>query len=752
VVTPSWAPGARGALLGAALTVAALTTPVQATAQDRASSYEDETARTLHAAAMERRARFDDSILRYTAVIRQRIGAALRTPLKDRTLYRMESAHRLFWSRDSENLVQVLALRQQTPLGVDEIEDDVMSEVGMFDESFDPLNDRLLFGLADDGSDYGSPDDGDFWFEHPLYPEWVGSYRFSTGDTLTLRLPDGRAVLAVELRVVPRVADVHRMAGSLWIEPETGNLVRAVYRLSDTFDAFRDLPELQEEEDEDLRFIPGLLKPWTAEISLIAVDYSLWDFDVWLPRCMRVEGVVSAGILKAPATFDLGYEIESVTTERSLEEAADDGVPEVHFETRSEAMAYLNELAFDGEVPYALQEIRTRNRSGRTRFLYPLDPSVLSSSPELPPPVWEDAPGFVSQEEVDELFDGLADLPIPPVTQVPSTLRWGLQRPDLVRYNRVEALSIGMRGQLRPQTFLGTLSVSATGRLGFDLEPNVRVDVARETLRRRVTLSGYNELAAIDEGARHLGLGNSLMAALFGRDDGDYYYRSGGALEWTPPAAGRATFRLRAYGEYHRSAARETDFALFRSFSPDFAFRPMLQAEHGWEYGALVALTPWWGSDPALAQGGLELTLHAAAGDASFQRASLVGRVALPLPAGLRLGVEAGGGTIWGSPSVQRLWYVGGSRTLRGYAPLVAGGTTFARGRVELARKVRLGAVSIFHDIGWAGDRAAFDLDDALFSLGAGVSVLDGLIRLDGAYGLRAPEGFRLDLYLDAIL
>ena len=69
-----------------------------------------------------------------------------------------------------------------------------------------------------------------------------------------------------------------------------------------------------------------------------------------------------------------------------------------------------------------------------------------------------------------------------------------------------------------------------------DLEPNVRLDVTRETLRRALTWSAYSELAAVDEDARHLGLGNSLTALLFGRDEGDYYRRAGTSLGWTPPA------------------------------------------------------------------------------------------------------------------------------------------------------------------------------------------------------------------------
>jgi hypothetical protein len=39
-----------------------------------------------------------------------------------------------------------------------------------------------------------------------------------------------------------------------------------------------------------------------------------------------------------------------------------------------------------------------------------------------------------------------------------------------------------------------------------------------------------------------------------------------------------------------------------------------------------------------------------------------------------------------------------------------------------------------------------------LYSLGTGVSILDGLVRLDAAWGLRAPTSFRFDMYLDAIL
>ena len=714
------------------------------------ATYADATARRLHQAALDERERVDSTVLAYTAVVRQRIGAALRMPLKDRTLYRSEASHRLWWSRDGENLVQVLAYREQSPVGVDE--DDI--DLGRFDTAFDPTADRLFFGFASRDDDVGDPDEDEFWFEHPLERRYVDAYRFTTGDTVTLSLPDGRTVRAVELQVVPHQADVHRMTGALWIEPESGALVRAVYRLSDTFDAFRDIPDLQE-EDDDLSFIPGMLKPWTVDVSMISVDYGLWDFSVWMPRSMRMEGVVAAGILKAPITFDYAYELESVetTVSRAVEDAEgpDDDLPTVHFATRSEAMAYLNELAFGEDVAWTTGTSRSSGE-GEVRYMVPEDRSFLRNSDALPPPVWEEAPGFASEEELRQRFDVLADLPQAPLRRTPTTFRWGFQRPDLIRYNRVEGLSVGARAQARPATFLGPLSLTLTGRIGYgDRVPNAHLDVSRETLRRRISVQGYHELVSIEPRARHLGLGNSAMALLFGRDDGDYYRRSGAALEWTPPSAERRSHAVRLYAELHRPVDAEVDFAVRDLWDDDWAFRPNLVARRGWEYGAAVELSPWWGTDPRLAQGGLDLSLRAATGEADFATGSLLGRLVLPVTEELRLALEAGGGLSAGAPTPQRLWYVGGVRTLRGYAPRTLGGERMVRGRGELARRMPFGRLSVFGDYAWAGD-GGFSLDDGFYSAGLGLSLVDGLIRLDAGYGLKTPRGWRVDFYLDSVL
>ena len=278
----------------------------------------------------------DESVVRYTALVQQRIAAAIRTPLKDRIIYRNETAVRAFWDQDYDAVVQVLGTHSQYPgrsIAVREGDLDWLDDLP-FDKPFEPGGERLLLGLGAQDDD----DDDDYWIAHPLAHGADSLYRYESGDTLTLGLPDGRQLQTIQLDVLPREADVHRITGTLWIEPESGALVRAVYRLSRQFDVMRDVPEVQQEDERrSFRYVPGLFKPWTFDLTMVAVDYSLWNFEVWLPRSMRMEGEVGAGILKMPVSMDLSYRIESVTTQSDLarpETAEQAGLVERHFESR----------------------------------------------------------------------------------------------------------------------------------------------------------------------------------------------------------------------------------------------------------------------------------------------------------------------------------------------------------------------------------------------------------------------------------
>jgi len=337
--------------------------------------------------------------------------------------------------------------------------------------------------------------------------------------------------------------------------------------------------------------------------------------------------------------------------------------------------------------------------------------------------------------------------------RTPVTLRVAPQRPDLVRYNRVEALSLGARIQARPATPLGPLSLTAISWLALaDPYANGRLDVAHENLDRRIVLSGYRELAAIDESARHFGLANSLTAVLAGHDDGDYYLRSGATVEWTPMLARPRTFRLRVFAEYHEAVRNQTNFQLPRLWDDDASFRANIEADEVWEYGASLELARRWGTDARRTRGGTSAFIQAATGDVRYTRASLRGDVTFPLRARIAFSFEAEGGTSWGSPSTQRLWYVGGPMTLRAYWPRALGGGSFGRARAELGRSHSFARVVLFTDMAWAGERSDLDPGDALYSAGLGFALIDDILRLDGSWQLRSPHWFRIDLYFDQIL
>jgi hemolysin activation/secretion protein len=148
---------------------------------------------------------------------------------------------------------------------------------------------------------------------------------------------------------------------------------------------------------------------------------------------------------------------------------------------------------------------------------------------------------------------------------------------------------------------------------------------------------------------------------------------------------------------------------------------------------------------------GTELGMEAETGDFRFARPTLRLNGALDLGS-FALALDAAAGTSFGDVPAQGLWRLGGAGTLRGYDGSAAVGTAFWRGRGEVGRGSGAVRLALFSDLGWAGSREDFTFQRPLWSVGAGASVLDGLVRMDLARALRAPTGWRLELYLDGAL
>jgi hemolysin activation/secretion protein len=110
------------------------------------------------------------------------------------------------------------------------------------------------------------------------------------------------------------------------------------------------------------------------------------------------------------------------------------------------------------------------------------------------------------------------------------------------------------------------------------------------------------------------------------------------------------------------------------------------------------------------------------------------------------------GGTSVGVLPIQRNWFLGGTHTVRGLRPGTGVGDAFWLARAEAGYGFSAVRPVIFGDIGWAGDRASWsDVGTPLSGVGAGFSILDGLVRFDVARGLQpaGQRGWRVDAYLE---
>src|SRR5690606_33485242 len=478
------------------------------------------------------------------------------------------------------------------------------------------------------------------------------------------------------------------LAGSLGIHPESGALVRAVLRFARRFDLEHDEHVLDPSDREDLAKVPGLLKPVEADVELIAIEYSLWNLKHWLPRFIRLEGYGRAGIIRLPFRADITYEIEDV------EEAGETAGPGP---TPREVVA--------GWAPGAELMRRRQRRSGtRVQVYRPEDDAELLTSAHLPPPIWRHAPELVSGKELEELARRLEAVVSrhAPRDTVRFAFEWAHDDWSLVRYNRVEGLSLGVRGTL--EYSLGT--ARATLRLGSaDLRPNIELAASRLQGRRTLTLTLHHQLEAVEGLGRPLGVGNSAAALLLGRDDGEYFRATGARLASSPPPTERASYRWTVFAERQRAVRRETNFSLPRIIDGERGFRQNIAADPADLVGTSLVLSPWWGRDPLAAQAGIEIFVEGLVGDDEFARACFTARTALPLGARARLGLEAAVGRSWGSVPVQYHGYLGGPAMLRGYGGSAAAGTSLARARAELARTASFGALTVFADAGWAGER-----------------------------------------------
>ena len=717
-------------------TLVAAVLAAQTPAQDSAAlsaSYLDADARRLVAGARARRETIDRSISAYRTTMRERIGVGIRALRRDRMLYRRELALRIDWRRDSLGRIEVIGARQTIPVAVPHptVPEDLKADAA--DYAFDPADDRLTVGFGRQEQVDSTDKDRRVQFSHPLAPNSERNYRFASGDSSAVVFPDGRIIRLRELRVIPRRLDFRLMSGSFWIDEESHAVVRALIRPARPFDYEQDV----DEKNDD---IPGFIKPIRVEVRFLTIDYGLWAGRWWLPRLIAMDAVATAGsFLQTPVRYERLYSDYEVVGDTTVRRALRLFVPDTASD--STARSRCKEQGKD---------VVCRCRGGACRgfvLAIPTDSATLLTSTELPPPFSGPAgsgDSLMSRGEMEELSRAIGRLPAPPWQFKARPPRWGL-----ARYNRIEGLSLGARGELE----LGRLRLDGAARVATTAgEPDVQGGVLRETDATRLRVAGYRRLSAVDPTSRPLSIGNSLSGLLLGRDDGDYYRSTGAELTIGPSITAPQRFSIRLYAEQQRRALKRTDFSLPHAVHEDHVFRPNIVADSADQIGAAVTFRAQRGIDPEHTQWLADLTLDGGAGTYGFSRSSGTLRFTTPLGGGFAGAVELGGGMSAGRVPVQSFWYLGGPGTLRGYGGAATSGDAFWRARLELANRWPAARLVLFGDVARAGPREQLSLAHSLMGLGIGASFVDGLVRIDVTRAVRSPTGWRVDFYTDAAL
>ncbi|HYD53824.1 MAG TPA: hypothetical protein VEA99_14400, partial [Gemmatimonadaceae bacterium] len=664
---------------------------IPVTAEHLRTAFADGGARTLFERARVARLSQDSALRAYDAKswLRISVGVGVRRIGRQRLLWRSEQSARVRWSRGSNILIEPTGRRVAFSMGRAEVDLSGATPIPYYPG-------RETLWIPGDAMGVGRVEVNEREFLHPLATGAEAYYKYATGDSASIRLPDGRTIRLRELHVTPRTPDYKAFVGSFWFDVDQGNLVRAAYRMAAEIDIWRAASEEQrrdledalekaradtsavaraavdaarrEMKDEDTRVARVVLGEMKARITGITVEYGLHGGRFWLPRAHVAEGEGDFGFLRVPVRVEERYRYESVNgsepppvvpqigqagltaddtlyapagvinigggnarvdTSTAAREARADSAVRRYARQVDSLTRRADSLAARGDTAAArgdrqaaawwrsrLRTIERRRASCATDSTYiagvlsrfdgavrsvvrlPCDETELASSPDLPGSIHDPGEEMFDERSRDELLASLDYSLQPEWGPRPPVLHMGL---DLVRYNRVEGLSVGATAT--SDLGLG-YTARAEARFGVgDLMPNGALSIARSNGRSELRLGVFHRLAvANDDWGAPLSTGASLANLLYARDEGFYYRAFGAELSGERPAPGPlggATLAWRLFAERHRSAGVEpnTQLSLGNAIGR-MQFLPNIDALSTSAFGAGGDLARSFGADP----------------------------------------------------------------------------------------------------------------------------------------------------------
>lgn len=709
----------------------------------------------------------DSALAEYRAIAKQRMSSGIGlskvfgvgVPGPEKLAARFESIARVGWDVRNGGWGEAIAARGVAPI-VGQTEPDGEAAIALV-LPYNPGSDALwpmteLRGAFHDHRD---------WITHPLDAGSDSLYEFSLGDSVTIRPSGGGTIRLREIIMKPRRPSERLVVGSLWVDVASGNLVRAAYRPSTPLDLWPLISGEMHGDSQQDKDVLRKLGPYTGTVREVIIEHGLYEGRFWLPRVRTAYGEGTAHGMRVTMSIDQTFSYEKVRAAapgeiaRALAEPPDTAMSR-HVRFRewngrvmegpcrqpgdSSARWSPDSLA-SGRIPLPVEYVN----GVRFRILSPCNEDDLAHSPALPGSIYGNGEELFTETDFGKLrrdLEGALAMDRQAKFQPqPVVITWGWQR-GATRYNRIEGLSIGA---IVEKTLGSGYVTEYSGRIGLaDHQPNGEATLKRANVRSEWRTTAYRRLAAANEWSDPFGLGPSAVALLFGRDDGLYYRTLGvEGSGFVQPSPNGIIWSWRVYAQREDSAPVRTQFSA-ANLMGDAAFMPNIGATDGLFEGASLVMMRAFGSNPRGTRLMMFGRADGAVGAAQFGRGSAELTLSQGVGHSTEASLTASGGTSAGTVPVQRLWYLGGPQSVRGFAPGALAGDAFWFGRFEISQGHPVARPSIFADAGWAGTRDLWPATrDPISGIGLGLTVMDGVLRFDVARSSRGR--LRADLYLN---
>ena len=575
---------------------------------------------------------------------------------------------------------------------------------------------------------------------HPLAAAAPAWYRYTLGEALSVTPGTGGTLRLFQVQVTPRRNGLALIAGEMWIDSASAEVVRLSFRYVGT--GLWVLPEGEKRSDTaSARRINSIAN------QLVSVDadleYGLQDRRYWMPFRQVISGRVRIPLVsdlvipfRAVTTFD-DFEINTgrpIAFELPLGPDDPDSV-EARREARDSlrrrdrAADSLRSWDYADRWPGGRYELHRPPNASLDRYRGWLDSLSLEGDPA----------DLARARDVESDLARLAESLPDSVTGQ----RWhgfSYERlTDAFRYDRVQGISLGLGYRVRAPGLAFT-NLYGTVRYGFsDERVTGRLSLVRDAPDGRLTVSGYRDVVSVDPFALAPGFGNSFNALFVAHDNADYALVHGGSAQYETSL--RTGLELTLGARYERQTsvdrAAESEVNDFLGGTGVFPLNPPVDEGH-------------FGAGFARLSGVGDLRWHATAdvlGGAGTTTGRLYGdlRYGIGGSRGLTVRLKSGIAT---SPTLpQSEFRLGGIGTVRGHDYGERRGQSFWAAQVDVAPvKGRLRPV-LFVDAGQAGGAESLLSGKVLAGAGVGLSMFGGLLRFDLSHSL-APDdpGLRFDI------